>query len=267
MYEYSACIEWLFAEHDRPFADRVRASAEAGIEYVEFWGYLSKPVSDLDAALKRNGVRLTSFACEPRAQLADPGSHRDFLQAVDASCRLAQRLQAQHLLILPGDCVGDVDRAGQLTAVAEAMKRAAPIAERFGIDLLIEPLNTRVDHPGRLIDSVEAALAVIQEAGAPNVKLLLDYYHTSVMGEDISILEDRGEVIGHVQVADVPGRQEPGTGSIDWHQFMSFLRRVGYAGRIGLEYRPSIDTASSLEALQRHAAFAGVLRSASGEAS
>ena len=150
--------------------------------------------------------------------------------------------------MVSGDARPGVERSRQLDAITEALLRAAPIASTAGVRLLLEPLNTRVDHPGYFLDSTAEALEVIRDVDDPAVRLLYDLYHSIVMGEDPQeVLAGSGHLVGHVHIADVPGRHEPGTGTIDWPLQLAALRSAEYSGAIGLEYKPSRDTQSSLE--------------------
>jgi len=154
--------------------------------------------------------------------------------------------------VVSGDARPGVERSRQRDAITEALLRAAPIASKAGVRLLLEPLNTRVDHPGYFLDSTAEALEVINDVDDPAVRLLYDLYHSIVMGEDPQqVLAGSGHLVGHVHVADVPGRHEPGTGTIDWPLQLAALRSAEYSGAIGLEYKPSRDTESSLELIRQ----------------
>ncbi len=154
--------------------------------------------------------------------------------------------------MVSGDARPGVERSRQRDAITEALLRAAPIASKAGVRLLLEPLNTRVDHPGYFLDSTAEALEVINDVDDPAVRLLYDLYHSIVMGEDPQqVLAGSGHLVGHVHVADVPGRHEPGTGTIDWPLQLAALRSAEYSGAIGLEYKPSRDTESSLELIRQ----------------
>jgi hydroxypyruvate isomerase len=135
--------------------------------------------------------------------------------------------------------------------VIEAFSKAARIAEAEGLLLLVEPLNSVVDHPGFFLTSTSEALDIAEAVGRPNMKVLFDFYHSAMMGEDArAVLSGRAHLIAHVQVADAPGRHEPGTGGIDWADRMALLKELGYAGLIGLEYKPLGSTAESLVRLR-----------------
>ena len=135
-----------------------------------------------------------------------------------------------------------------------ALKQAAPVAADAGLVLLLEPLNTRLDHPGYFLDSTSEGLDIVEEVDSPAVRLLYDLYHATMMGETAGPLDGRGHLIGHLHVADAPGRHEPGTGSIDWPARLRDVERSGYRGMVGLEYRPARGTQEGLAATRLHLA-------------
>ena len=248
----SPCIEWLFADGGRPFPERIRAAAAAGFTQVEFWTASNKDVRAVETALQETGVAVTCFVSEPEGRLVDPETHADFLEGVRRSAALAARLGARSLIVVAGDTLPGVDRARQRDAITRALLRAAPIAAGAGVQLVLEPLNTRVDHRGYFLDSTAEGLDIVRAVNHPAVRLLYDLYHSVVMGEEPrDALAGARDLVGHVHVADVPGRHEPGTGKIDWPRELAALRAAGYDGAIGLEYMPARDTESSLELIRR----------------
>ncbi len=133
--------------------------------------------------------------------------------------------------MLAGDELPGVDRRTQHDAVVAALRRAAPIANGEGVMLLLENLNTRVDHPGHYLDRTPEALDIIDEVDDPSVRLLFDLYHAVVMDESpAEVLAGRLDRVAHVQIADVPGRHEPGSGRIDWAAELGWLLGHGYRG-------------------------------------
>ena len=246
----SPCIEWLFADGGRPFHDRIRMAAAAGFAQVEFWTWRDKDLARLETSIRDTGMAVTAFVSEPTARLVDPATHGEFLAGIEESCRIARRLNAGGLIVLAGDTRPGVDRTVQREALVDALHRAAPIAAANSITLLLEPLNTRVDHPGYFLDSTAEGLDVLREVGHPSVKLLYDMYHSIVMGEEPEVvLAGSGHLVGHVHIADSPGRHEPGTGTIDWPRELAALRSAGYSGALGLEYQPIAGTEAGLETL------------------
>ena len=243
----SPCIEWLFADGGRPFSERVHVAAAAGFTRIEFWTVRGRDVTELERAIRKTHVTVTAFVSEPTGQLVDPSTHAEFLAGVERSSALASRLNAKNLIVVSGDARRGIDEKLQHDAIASALRLAAPIASQAGIGLLLEPLNSRVDHQGHYLDSTVEALALIREVNHPAVRLLYDMYHSIVMDEDPGqVLSGAGALVGHVHIADVPGRHEPGTGGVDWTRQLVALGSAGYSGPLGLEYMPSRETESSL---------------------
>jgi hydroxypyruvate isomerase len=251
MIELSACIEWLFAE-EPAFAARITRAAEAGLLCVEFWTWRDKDIAAIAAALDASGVRLTSFLSQPEANLVDPATHPEFLAGVAESAAVAASLGCHGLIVLAGDRLSGREDGDQRAAVVAALREAAPRAAEHGVTLLLEPLNSRVDHVGTFLDATRDGLDMVEAVGRRNVKLLLDVYHAVVMGESPrDAVGDRMDLVGHVHVADAPGRHEPGIGTIDWAGIVAWLSASGYDGAVGLEYMPSQPTVDSMELIRK----------------
>jgi hydroxypyruvate isomerase len=249
MLELSPCLDLLFAEDDRPprHADRIRRAAAAGFTWAEMWGWREADVPAIETALRETGVTLNLLTSEPMARIVDPATHETFLEGVAASAAIAARLGAPHIVVLAGDTLPGEDRAGQSGAVVAALRRAAPVAADHGVTLLLENLNSRVDHVGHFLDRTPDALDLVDAVGHPSLRLLYDLYHAAVMDERTAeVLAGRLDRVGHVQIADTPGRHEPGSGRVDWDAELGWLVDAGYRGRIGLEYTPTTDTTTSL---------------------
>jgi hydroxypyruvate isomerase len=252
----SACIELMFTEAGEDAASRVEAAARAGLDAVEFWLWRNKDLDALERALDRTGMVVTGFMSQheglatPTEWLVDPGRHRAFLAGLRESIPVAHRLGSPVLVTHSGDRLPGVDDREQRDAMVEALREAAPIVEDAGLLLLVEPLNTRVDHPGHFLDDTVLATEIVREVDHPSVRLMYDLYHSVAMGEvPERVVADIG-LVGEVQIADCPGRHEPGSGTIDWRAQVDWLRRVGYEGYLGLEYAPAGDSAASLEHLR-----------------
>jgi hydroxypyruvate isomerase len=245
--QLSACLELLFADLTRELDMRVADARRAGFGEVEIWGWRDKDLAALEMALARHGVRLRSMTVDPMVSLVDPAQRGAFASALADSIKAAQRLGCTMLVTTGGDAVPGVDRATQLREMVTGLVGAAPVLEREGIVLAIENLNSRVDHSGTILDRTADALAVVDEVGSPAVRLLYDLYHSVVMGESpIVVLKGRLDRVCHLQVADVPGRHEPGSGTIDWPGILGWLWSAGYRGSLGLEYLPIRPSAESV---------------------
>jgi hypothetical protein len=154
--ELSGCVESLFVREHAAFDERIRACAAAGLEAVEFWQWRDKDLDKIERALVDTGLRLTLFSSEPRSPIVDPGTQRAFIAGLRGSVDAARRLKAHALCVLVDDRgVGaptseprPISRQAQHEAIVAALKQAAPIAADAGIMLLVEPLNSKLDHKG-----------------------------------------------------------------------------------------------------------------------
>ena len=252
--ELSACIEWLFAEDDAPIAERVVRAGRDGLSAVEFWNWRDKDMDAVGDALAQSGLGLTSFVSEPTGHLVDRSTHEGFVAGVEESAALAAKLHCGALVVLSGDELDGVPRIDQHRAMVEGLKAAAPVARRFGVKLVLEPLS-RIDEPKNFLRTTKEGLDIIDDVADPAVTLLFDLYHAVAEGEDLKVeLASRVDRVGHVQIADYPGRHEPGSGTVAWEDSLRWLRDAGYHGRIGLEYMPSERTHESLELIRTLAA-------------
>lgn len=244
--QYSACIEWLFAEDGLSVPDRIRAAKAAGLDAVEFWRTSNKDLEAIRAALDETGLPLAGILCEPIAPLGNPESHAWFLEGVRTSLAAALKLGAKVMIAQSGDDQTGVARPQQHRAIVDVLKSAADLIAGTGVVLAIEPLNDRVDHPGYYLTSTTEGLDIVDEVGRPEVGLVYDIYHAAVMGEDIDLLAGRLDRVAHVHLADTPGRHEPGTGTLNFAERLHWLNDHGYNRLVGLEYKPSRATLETL---------------------
>ncbi|MCT2593523.1 TIM barrel protein [Streptomyces sp. N2-109] len=252
MYELSANLELLFTEAGDDYGDRVRAAADAGCTAVEIWSATDKDLPRLGRALSETGLDLCTMIVEPRARLALEEEHESFLAGVRASADRAKELGCPRLVITSGAGLPSRTRAQQHATLVDVLRKAADLIAGEGVTLVLENLNTRVDHPGSLLDVTADCLEVIRGVDSPDVALLYDLYHSVAMGESpAEVLQGAIGLVSHVQIADCPGRGEPGTGDIDWAQQLRALRDLGYQGRLGLEYFPVQPSVESLALIRQ----------------
>lgn len=247
----AACVEWHFAELPN-IADRIRAVKAAGLTAAEFHLWRDKDLDAIAVALAETGVTLTGLCADPRRSLVDPAQHDELFAAVADSIAASRRIGSPAIIIASGFVREGISAEEHFATAVTALRRVAALAEREGVMLMLEPLNDRIDHPGMYLVSTTLGLDLIEAVNSPNLRLLYDVYHSTVMGEDMdTVLAGRIHLVHHVQVADCPGRNEPGSGTIDWAATIAVLERLGYAGAIGLEYRPTHDMRPSLEMTRR----------------
>jgi hydroxypyruvate isomerase len=240
MFEVSANIEYMFHEAGESLEKRIEAAAAAGIRKVEMFTIDGRDVSSLRSALDGSGVQLWTVLTDPRTMLVDQKTHDHFLSLFRRTAEAALQLGCPHVVCGSGMGVPYLKRQDSLRIVSAAFARAAEVAADLGVTILLEAVNTRVDHPGVLFSRTEDSFGVARQVNSPRVRVLYDLYHSVAEGEDTQeVLRQIAGTIGHVQVADFPGRGEPGSGRIDWNEKLAQLRGSGYAGVIGVECHPT----------------------------
>jgi hydroxypyruvate isomerase len=248
----SACIENTYMFNEYPeLVDRIGAVKATGLDTVEFHMWADRDLNAIDRALKAAGVKLAGLVVNPRCGLADASKLDFFVESMTKTIAAAKRMRARGVVAAGGPSVPGETPTQAHTAAVKLLRAIAPVAELEGISIWLENLNSRIDHKGFALDSAIECLDILDEVNSPAVTLLYDVYHSCVMGESPRDILRRAHRIGHIQVADTNGRHEPGSGTIDWADFMAALRESGYKGDIGLEYRPTGDSAASV-AQTRH---------------
>jgi hydroxypyruvate isomerase len=273
-HRYDVNLSILFAE--LPLLERPAAAAAAGFTAVElWWPWIETPTppqAELDAlkkALDDAGTQLVGlnfYAGQlpgpDRGALSVPGGESDRFRAnIDVAADFAASVSCTALNALYGNRVEDADPQVQDALALENLVLAARAADRVGAILLVETLN-KPESPLYPLVSAPAAIEVVDKVNAAtglgNARFLLDVYHLSMNGEDVSqVIAAYTDRTGHVQIADNPGRGAPGTGSLPLEQLLDELKKAGYEGRIGLEYkagdRPSAESFDWLPAAARAA--------------
>ena len=245
-FTVSACIEMLFAEGSYP--ERARRAADAGAGAVEIWGHDDVDLDALTDACADAGVELVSMVGSG-APLVDPDGHDAAVADIRDSIAVAEAHDVPTLIVTVGQARDDLDRETQRDAVVDALAAVAPDAEDAGVTLVVEPLNTAVDHAGYFLAESGPAFDILREVDSPRVQLLYDVYHQQVTeGNIIETLTDNLDLVGHVHIADVPGRHEPGTGELNYENVLGALAEAGYDAAVGCEYRPTVDDADALGA-------------------
>ncbi len=251
MPKLAANLSMLFTEE--AFPDRFAAAARAGFKGVEFLFPYDYEAEMLAERLRGNDLEQVLFNLPPgdweageRGLAALPGRTQEFQDGVGRALEYARALGAKRLHAMAGIAPEDADREKMLETYVDNLMFAAAQVGAAGIVLVIEPINTR-DMPGYFLNTPAQALAVMDTVKLPNLKMLYDVYHAQIMAGDIShTLETHLDRIAHVQIAETPGRHEPGTGEIDYGFLLGFLDRIGYEGWVGCEYRPAEGTAAGL---------------------
>jgi 2-dehydrotetronate isomerase len=225
---------------ERPLIERFGAAAEAGFEAVELQFPYDVAPSAVTSELKRHHLRQLGINTPPGPELglaALPGRERDWDAAFRRALDYVVAVGGRAIHCMTG-CVPPEQRPAAETVFIKNLSRAAADAAKANITLLIEPINQR-DRPGYFLSRVEHAADLIGKIGAPNVRIQFDFYHVQITGGDlITRFEKHLPLIGHVQIAAVPGRHEPDEGEINYPAIFDAIDRLGYAGWVGCEYSP-----------------------------
>lgn len=229
------------------FSDAIREVAKLGYDAVETYNWRELDIDEVKSTLDECGVELLSI-CTTEFRLTSP-EHRDaFIDGVRESCKAAKRLGAGKMITQVGADTG-APREEQHASIVAGLKAAAPILEENGITLMIEPLNTYVNHPGYYLTSSAEAFEIIREVGSPCVKVIFDIYHQQVMeGNIIPNITSNLELIAHLHGAGHPGRHDMQYGESNYRVIIDAVERAGYTGALGLEYKPLLDPLESLKA-------------------
>ncbi len=247
MIKLSACIEMLFGEHS--FDERFAAARASGLGAVEFWGWENKNIPAIAKRLEENELALAAFCVGSRdaavsaewnnKKLSDRSGIPAFIAAVRESIATANLLNCKTLIVTCGQQRDDITRYEQHTNLVLALRAAAPIAEQAGVTLVLEPLNVLHNHRGYFLSSSYEAFGIVEEVGSPAVKVLYDVYHQQISeGNIIPTIRKYAELIGHMHIADVPGRNQPGTGELNYRNIFAAVDGTGYGGYMGMEFSP-----------------------------
>lgn len=251
MPRFAANLTMLFGEVE--FLDRFQAAARAGFRGVEFLFPYPWPAAVLRERLERHGLEQVLFnlpagdwAGGERGIACHPDRAGEFQDGVGRALEYAKALDCRRLNCLAGIAPAGVPDELVRETLAENLRFAAAKLGVAGIRLLIEPVNTR-DIPGFWLCRSAQALSILDQVGSPNLGLQYDAYHMQIMEGDLArTLEANVARIGHVQIADNPGRHEPGTGEIHYPFLFAHLDRIGYGGWVGCEYKPAASTEAGL---------------------
>ena len=248
-FRLAASAEMLFL--DLPFAERVRRIADLGFE-VEIWDWTAKDVDGLAAT----GATFSSMTGYVTGTLADPDGAAELLRTAEQSLAVAERLDCPRLNVHGTGLDGrglpvvptEVVTPAMWLAAARTLERLAALGERAGRVFTLENLNTAVDHPGTPFARAADTIALVEAVGSPHLRLNLDLYHAQIgEGNLIEMVQRALPLVGEVQVADVPGRCEPGTGEISHPAIAAALGRLGYDGVVALEGWASGDPGVALD--------------------
>jgi 2-dehydrotetronate isomerase len=249
MPRFAANLSMLYAEHE--FLDRFAAAAADGFKAVEYLFPYEHEAGVLAARLRDHGLQQVLFNGPPgnwergeRGMAALPGREDEFRRSIDTALRYAQALQCPRVHLMAGLAPAGVERAKLLATYQSNLAWAAQQAASAGVTCLIEPINTR-DIPGFVLNRQDEAHRIVQEVGAPNLKVQMDLYHCQIVEGDVAMKIRQylpSGRVGHMQIAGVPERHEPDIGEVSYAYLFNVIDEVsaacGWDGWVGCEYRP-----------------------------
>jgi hydroxypyruvate isomerase len=262
MAKIDVCVEIFFGS--LPYAERLRKIAELGFKAYEFWfpeqrfdGAALRPeAKDFDELAELNakyGLTATDFVFNHpdggvKASLIEKKDRGKLRDEIGRVISLAKKIGCTRLICGSGNRVPGLEPEAAIDNMTGALAELAPICRKEGITLIVEPFNTRVDHPDYFLDNPGACAEVLEAVNSPNVKMLYDIYHMQIMdGNVTAFIRENIRYIGHFHIAGVPGRHEPDSGELNYPFILKEIDRLGYTGYCGLEYWPTMDHAESLK--------------------
>ena len=243
----SVCTDAIF--NRQPTVEALEQINEVGFDAFEFWSWWDKDIDAIVEAKERLSLTAVTH-CTHFISLVDETKREAYLQGLEASIDIAKKLGVKTIISQTGNDLG-ISREVQKQSLIEGLKTAVSFLEAADIQLVIEPLNVLVDHPGYFLISSEEGFEIVDEVDSPQVKLLFDIYHQQISeGHVIQRILDNIEKIGHFHAAGNPGRHELDIGELNYSEIFNAIRAVGYEGYVGLEYFPQNDPIEGLKKLK-----------------
>jgi hydroxypyruvate isomerase len=234
----------------------VERAAAAGVDGIEFFDPQREDREAVLGAVEAADLEVAGTLAvgaganideRDRGFIADPDSHDDAVEDLTRSVEIADEVGARSLVSTVGPELQGVAADAQHRAIVDVLRSVAPTAEQLGVTVVVEPLNTRVDHPGYYLTDSAEAYELVEAVDSPAVKLLFDVYHQQITeGDVIRNLRNHLPSVGHVHIADNPGRNEPGTGELAYERVLGALADAGYDGYVGCEFTPTGDPEGAL---------------------
>ncbi|MCP4177512.1 MAG: TIM barrel protein [bacterium] len=257
--KHSICLETIFTE--LPFHDRFEAASKAGFENVEFWSWEDKDISMIKDLCNQYALNVASFSGDKQFNLVDIKEHSEYIDFIQKSVDTAKQLDCHHLVI-HSNALGDegvvlnhfsgISKSKRLTDALNTLKKLKTIAEESKTVLVLEALNTVIDHVGNTLETTYETSDLIRKVNSDYIKILYDVYHMQINeGNIIHTIKNNIDTIDYIHVADVPGRHEPGTGEINYKNVFKSLKQIEYKGVIGYELFPLSNSDNAIDSIKK----------------
>jgi len=232
------------------FCDAIGKVRELGFDAAETYNWKGLDFEKVRSVCENTGVELVSM-CTTDFRLTAPEYRNEWLAGLRESCEAAKKMNVKHLITQVGQDTGSRFDF-QHESIVAGLKAAKPIVEHYGVTVMIEPLNTFVNHPGYYLTSSAEAFDIVREVDSPFVKVVYDIYHQQIMeGNIIPNVTENLDCIAHLHCAGHPGRHELHLGELDYRVIFVAIEKSGYTGACGLEYNPTVESAESIEEFKR----------------
>ena len=233
MTNFSVCIDAVF--NGMPVDQALKEVSAAGFDAFEFWSWWDKDLDQI-ASLADELSLTPTICCTHFISLVDPFLREKYIEGLEASIAAAKKLGVHKLISQTGNDLGTT-KYSQMESIIEGLIACLPYLEAAGIELLLEPLNTKVDHPGYFLTSSSDAFEIIKAVNSPHVKVLFDIYHQQITEGDVTrSITENIDLIGHFHAAGNPGRHELYIGELNYSEIFKAIDRANYSGYVGLEY-------------------------------
>lgn len=260
-FTLSVNLELMFPR-TMPFEERLAIVAAEKAKAYSFWGFANKDLDKLRALADKNGMTCASITGANKtgfkSGLTKTGREKEFLDDFRASVKAAKKVGAENLITFVGETQPDVPSETQYAQIIAGLKKAGDIAGEAGVYLTLEPLSA-IDHPQMSVLTATRGFAIVRDVAHPHVKLDFDLYHLQMSEGNLTNNLKEGlakNYIRFVEVGDVPGRFEPGTGEVNYAHLFGTLRALGYTGYVGMEHRASTTPQNALAVVRKLAGVA-----------
>lgn len=255
MFKTAVSVPAVFG--DRPLLEGIRTTGDLNVDGIEFFDWESNDMEEVATACEDTGVSLAAMlsagagsVIEDRdvPAMTDSDCTDTVIEDIERSIDACKSVGCPNLIVTTGPDKEEIDRSVQHENIIEVLSAVAPRAEEADVTLVVEPLNTRVDHPGYFLTTSEDAFEIVQSVNSSSVKVLFDVYHQQITEGDVTRrLTENIKHVGHVHIADNPGRTTPGTGELNYENIFSALASVEYEGYVGFEFTPEIEPQAAVQ--------------------
>lgn len=246
MFKTAVTVPAVFS--DRPLLDGIRAAGEVGVDGVEFFDWENQSLESVSTACEDAGVSVaatlsagagSNIEDSDQPAMTNPADRDRAIADIERSIDFCETLGCPNLIVTVGPDQNGIDRSTQYDAIVDVLSTVARRAEDADVTLVVEPLNVRIDHPGYFLTTASEAFGIVEDVDSTNIAVLFDVYHQQITEGDVTRrLTENVEQVGHVHIADNPGRGELRTGEIRYEHVLATLNEAGYDGYVGCEFSP-----------------------------